>query len=286
MEHERPLPPQQQKYLKTVVFPLFLLLVLNSRIHAAADTAHAPLILTLETRYEQQRDDLLVPLRFSGGRAVLGLGTLRRFGPREHELGYSISAAGFRDRFKAGGAGTLMSAEYRLLHSAHSIGPFSIAVGGRLDWMLRDNYFIAWDGSHIYWATAFSAGPAFSASIPARQGILRADMATDMGGIVSRPPVHRITKIDSTPIFSYHFRAPHRNLAPRSPGDHIRLDWSLRYSAQGRRIRREFSYVGSFQRTLKPKDYYSASHGLAIRFFFSPFHKKRDAICDTCSSSL
>jgi len=245
----------------------------------------APLILSFETALEQQRDDLLVPLRFSGGRASLGLGSRWDRGPREHRLAYTVSAAGFRDRFDAGGAGTLMRAEYHFLQEGRDLGPLKLALGGRLDAMLRDNYFIAWDETHIYWVTTFAAGPAARLALALGNGTLRADCAADFGGIVARPPLHRTTKIDSTPIFSYHFKAPLRNLETRSPREHFRFDWGLSCRKQGRRIEWEFGYAGSYQRTLEPRSYFSADHGITLRLFLRPFNRHRELPCDTCPPS-
>ena len=242
----------------------------------APDTSRAAITIGFSTSFEQQRDDLLVPLRFQGAIALLAIGTAWERGPRSHAIGLTGGFGGWRDRFDNGAAGTLYSVRYRLLHDAPDIGPLSFSAGGRLGWTSRENVFYRWDESHGYHVTAIAAGPAFRLSHGVKRGAVVAECALDLAGLVSRSPEHRISKIDSIPVFSYHFTSTNRNYSARSPVDHVCADWSLTWHTTVKRSRMNIGYAGALQRTREPKTYREVRHGLMLSFALFPFHAKRE----------
>jgi hypothetical protein len=222
-----------------------LVLVLAATAHAfAPPAAHAEGDSQAEARHtlvvggglrgDAVREDLLVPLTFSGPglrlmlayRGLLGPGLLaisgdvgmsvlwNRYGHIAAAVDHNVDAAWTLRVFRAMG--------WHL-----SLGP-QIALDSRL------NYILSWDDAHAYWLGSQWLGPAFRA-----EGRLserwrweaRASFA--VVGFEGRPPAYRYRKIDVHPDVTYFFTQPNSSESFVTLADLqvVRLDVAVRRAA-------------------------------------------------------
>lgn len=156
---------------------------------------------------ESVRDDLLVPLAFSGPGAAFGVGLVVPLGP-----GTLVSRAGFGfavvfDRLGFFGGALRYGADVSWLVPLGSSG---VDLGLTLALDTRVNYFYRWDDAHSYWLGTQWLGPA----VRARRSLGHSLSLTVLGqlaavGFAGRPPPDRLVKQEGVDRFAYYFSAPH-----------------------------------------------------------------------------
>jgi hypothetical protein len=181
-------------------------LTLLSLCLAGARPRAAPAAQTLELRpsagVASVRDDVLVPLAFTGPALELDLRYGRSAGATQGELGLRGGLALLRDRFGHDAAnlhGELGATVLRAVAGGWRVGGVS-----RLQQDLA--YLYKWDDAHGYWLTAWTIGPAVARERAiGSAGVLvaRADLA--LAALASRPPARRLNKQDALTHVGFYF---------------------------------------------------------------------------------
>jgi hypothetical protein len=172
--------------------------------------AHAQMDHTLTLRWDfglaSFREDLLVPLAFSGIGTHLGGGYELRGRRHGFEADLSLGAAYALNRF-----------DHRALGLNHELGLGYIHALARSDscswWLgvgLRDETHLhlieSWDDAHGYWIASWALGPILhhDRQLWAR-GWLEARGEAGLFGLISRPPEYRFNKQDALTHVDFHF---------------------------------------------------------------------------------
>jgi len=145
----------------------------------------------------QVRDDLLRPLRWTGGTLgiALGLDAIRPDGRHRADLGLAFGV--LWNRFGHQGAVVQQDLHYAYVHRVARGRPFDVLVGGAYRYQSIDAVYVDWDDSFMYWFTMHTLAPAvaFETSLSATSELV-ATVEIPMVGFVSRPPEERIYKVD------------------------------------------------------------------------------------------
>jgi hypothetical protein len=171
---------------------------------AAAETAHVlQAVATLGS--ESARDDLLVPLAFTG--PALGLGSRYRVGfgisalEAELELGIGVLTNRFDHEAEQLSHGLALGYSRAIKESTTEQTELAAIVR----WQDELSYFESWDDAHGYWFSTLMLAPAIRDSRALSSGLQlesRAEFA--LLGIAARPPERRWNKQDALTHVSYH----------------------------------------------------------------------------------
>lgn len=144
----------------------------------------------------QVRDDLLVPLRFAGPGVGISFGHAFESDVFRLESRFRLTASALFDRYGTTNAVLLPSLDLGAHRHVTSFGDTRLAVGALLS--LRETVFypIAWDDAHAYWLGVISLGPSARLMTPMGARQLALDLSIPAFGLVSRPPRHRLYKVD------------------------------------------------------------------------------------------
>ncbi len=172
--------------------------------------------------YDQARDDLLIPLRWSGPSVGLRLEWERAASMRTHSLRAVLPASFYENRFGHEGYALGIEIAYSYLRVAEDdFHHGRLSLGGQVKWDVHHGYYESWDEEHIYWLGAYSLGPRLAWSGPRGEGTrLGAELDASLIALVSRPPLERLHKTDPRTKPSFYFSAPHRDLALAGPIDY------------------------------------------------------------------
>jgi len=212
----------------------------------------------LGVRATTVRDDLLVPLTFSGAGPDIG-GTYRGLiGPGLLDTRLQLGLALVANRFNHLGM-TLhhsLAAAYRL--PVHQAGSWRYAVGGVLGESSDSLLLESWDDAHGYWVGLLWLGPSGSIEGPLAEGWqLFAVAEIGLLGTVGRPPEIRLSKQDPTERFSYYAFHTHAHPSFFLPWDvqFLRFDVAARRTSENDRIGRGWSFglQGRFTRADMPQ---------------------------------
>lgn len=145
----------------------------------------------------QIRDDLLRPLRWTGGTLGVGLGldVIRPDGRHRADLGLAFGM--LWNRFGHQGAVLQQDLHYAYVHRVARGRPFDVLVGAAYRYQSIDAVYVDWDDSFMYWLTMHTLAPAvaFETTLSASSDLVTT-IELPMVGIVSRPPEERIYKVD------------------------------------------------------------------------------------------
>ena len=201
--------------------------------------------------YVQVRDDILVPLSFSGPGLSLLLLYERRGLVHQHEVNARLGLALLRDRYGFSGALLSSSVSYRYLHSFwnNTFGG-KILLGSKLNWSLNDEFFYDWDEEHLYWLTAIELGPAlrYSRSIKKDRQI-HLTFGFPIVALISRPPLYRYYKIDELTKVGFLLSKPHEELHFATLDTYQAAQISFAYEMR----RLTLTYKGTFKHATEPE---------------------------------
>ncbi len=195
---------------------LTFLLLLSASVAprpAAADAPLSPrhaLAVGLGLRADAVREDLLVPLTFSGPGVRLMVGYRGEVGPgmlaANGDLGFAFllnryghQAAAIEHNLDAS-----WTVPFRRTTVSHwALGPMVAAEG-------HFNYIYSWDDAHPYWLAAQWLGPAvrYGRALSERWR-LESRAALAVLGFEGRPPTYRYRKQEMRPSVTYPFTQPY-----------------------------------------------------------------------------
>jgi hypothetical protein len=201
--------------------------------------------------YVQVRDDIVVPLSFSGPGLSLLLFYERRGLVHQHEVDARLGLALLRDRYGFSGALLSSSLSYRYLHSlSNNTFGGKIFLGSKLNWSLNDEFFYDWDEEHLYWLTTIELGPAlrYSRSIKKERQI-HLTLSFPVVAMISRPPLYRYYKTDELTKVGFLLSKPHEDLHFALFDTYQAAQISFAYEM--RRI--TLTYTGSFKHATEPE---------------------------------
>jgi hypothetical protein len=151
------------------------------------------------------RDDLLVPLAFTG--PGLGLGSRYRLGfgtnAIEAELGLGLALLTNRFEHEAEQLSHGLAVGYSRVIAPN--GGQRTELAAIVRWQDELTYFESWDDAHGYWLSSLVLAPAVRDSRALSSALVlesRAEVA--LLGISARPPERRWNKQDALTHFSYH----------------------------------------------------------------------------------
>lgn len=161
--------------------------------------------LSAGVQVESVRDDLLVPLAFTGPGVSLSAGLRLPLGPGTllTRLGFGFAVVFDRLGFFGGALRYGVDATWLAPVGAN------VDLGLTLALDTRVNYFYRWDDAHSYWLGTQWLGPAARVHRPlgAMQLSVLAQVAAI--GFEGRPPALRFVKQEGVDRFAYYFSTPH-----------------------------------------------------------------------------
>jgi len=160
------------------------------------------------------REDLLVPLGFSGPGVFAGVAYSRDAQRSRLQVELRFRAGYLENRFSQGTIAAALSLRPSWTHRlflSESAGEFraGVCVPLSIDY-LADH---SWDDAHLYWLSAYALGAAaeWQKSIArGHAGLARVELP--IVALVSRPPVYRLNKQDPTEHWPFYFSAPNQGL--------------------------------------------------------------------------
>jgi hypothetical protein len=178
------------------------------------------------------REDLLVPLAFSGIGTHLGGGYELRGQLHGFEADLSLGAAYAWNRFEHPALQLNHTLGLGYVHALerHEACSWWLGAGLRNETLLH--FIESWDDAHGYWMASWSLGPIVEHE---RQlwprGWLEARAEAGLFGLISRPPAYRLNKQDALTHIEYHFNRSFHDPKGFSPLDVqlIRLSALVRF---------------------------------------------------------
>lgn len=144
------------------------------------------------------RDDLLIPLAFSGPGIVLGLGAHKEHGLWEWSVDSRLRMDFIANRFSHPGASTALDIEPSLLrHVCTSPWDFNIYTGPSLRYQMNNQFIFSWDDAHLYWTTVRGLNLDLSMRKQLNSNrLLSLDISIPLYSQISRPDAQRLEKQD------------------------------------------------------------------------------------------
>ncbi len=216
--------------------------------------------------YVQVRDDIVVPLRFSGPGISLLLSYKRHGAVHQHEVNGRLGLAFLRDRYGFSGAMLSSSVSYRYLYERSKNNARSkISPGAQLKWSLNDEFFFDWDEEHLYWLTTIELGPVlrYSRSIK-KDRKFHLTLYVPVAAVISRPPLYRYYKTDELTKLGFWFSKPHEDLHFAFFDTYQAAEISL--ACEKRRM--TVTYTGSFARASEPEPVLLFTNSIDITWRF------------------
>jgi hypothetical protein len=185
------------------------LAVASARGEEAPGPRHA-LVLGGGLRADSVREDLVVPLTFSGPGVRLLAGYRGEIGPGLLAVDGAVGFAFLFNRYGHQAAAIDHDVDVawtvpvrRTTVSHWALGPM-LALAGRF------NYLFSWDDAHAYWLAAQWLGPAarYGRRLSERWRV-EARAALSVLGFEGRPPTYRYHKQETRPSATYPFTAPY-----------------------------------------------------------------------------
>lgn len=171
----------------------------------AAGARERAVDLSAGVQVESVRDDLLVPLTFSGPGLSLSAGLRLPLGPGTllTRLGFGFSVVFDRLGFFGGALRYGVDGTWLMPLGAN------VDLGLTLALDTRVNYFYRWDDAHSYWLGSQWLGPAVRVHRPLGAMQLSVLAQAAAIGFVGRPPALRFVKQEGVDRFAYYFSTPY-----------------------------------------------------------------------------
>lgn len=224
---------------------------------AAPPEARHGIGVRLGARATTVREDLLVPLTFSGGGPDLGASYRGLVGPGLLDARMEIAAALVGNRFNHLGLTTHheLAAAYRL--PLPGAGAWRFALGGVVGESSDSLALESWDDAHGYWVGLTFLGPSASVQrVISPRWQLHGTAELALVGTVGRPSRFRDNKQDPNARVSYYLTHPFADSGFFAPWNVqlVRFDVAVRRTGSLDRIGRGWSFgcQGRFTRASEP----------------------------------
>lgn len=160
------------------------------------------------------REDLLVPLGFSGPSFSLGGMYTRQTEQKYTQIRLRFSMGLLENRYSHKAYSAVIELQTSMVRKiSENTGPGDIWAGISVPLQLTNLFLESWDDSHLYWLTTHSLAfvTEYRTRIPGIWNpIIRLDMPVI--GFISRPPTYRYKKQEALTHLTYHFTEPNRSL--------------------------------------------------------------------------
>jgi hypothetical protein len=225
---------------------------------AESDEARHGIGLRLGIRGTSVREDLLVPLTFSGAGPDLGASYRGLLGPGRLDVGLEAGASLVANRFGHLGVTFDHALDVGYLLPVGEAGAWRFDAGPVVGENSDSLALESWDDAHGYWLGLGWLGPRGSVAGPIGKGWqLEATADLALLGLAGRPPAYRANKQDPTTRFSFYAWHTFADAQVVGPWDvqHFRFDVAARPSPNSGRVGRGWSFgiQGRFTRADFPK---------------------------------
>ncbi len=208
------------------------------------------------------RDDLLVPLAFSGPKITIGTKYSHSWNDLLLDNSFDISVLLLTNRFEHIAGGLKLNFTSELLNTVnHSKN--KIMIGPMLSVQINDVLY-SWDDSRIYWLTAYLFGISSKLEKPVTdRSVIDLSLQIPFLGFFSRPPEYRYNKQEALTKISYYF--PNKDLQFSSLNNWKSISISTGWHKQLRKSCIETRIQYRYAKYSKPKDIYMDEFGLLFR---------------------
>jgi hypothetical protein len=185
------------------------LLLAATAARAAPDDVRHLLGVSLALRADTVREDLLVPLSFSGPGIRLGGFYQGAVGPGLLEARLELGLRLLENRFGHEAYGLDHGLAVAWVLPVVAGDRLRLALGPAVAWETRLTYLESWDDAHGYWLGARWLGPAARMDVALGSAWrLEASPSVALLGYVGRPPAYRYHKQDALESLDYHVLGP------------------------------------------------------------------------------
>ncbi len=217
------------------------------------------------TCHDQAREELLVPMRWSG----LGGGLQIAWGYKGEgwslvtQLGLSLSY--LEERFGNGGAILTPSMRLEGYGCILEKGPLSIDLGAVLRSRITDTYLFSWDDAHLYYLASHMLGPAATLKWDGfDKYIMTFGIRLPFIGIVGRPEDERFVKQDGINYLGFYFSEPNSNLTFASLPSYLSFEFLFGIEWPLKRSHLRLEYILDYERYTEPKPFNRFRNTLAF----------------------
>lgn len=221
--------------------------------------------LGMSLGYEEAREDLLVPLRWRGTSLGLRLGWARETPGSRQGTSLLLPLSVYWDRFGyVGLVGVGPKMYHAYVREVGKPGPRgSFNLGGLLRWQMHNGQYLDWDDEHIFWFSAFSAGPRFEWRSPSTRATeLTGTLDAALVAAVSRPTRYRLNKIDDVTTFSGQFLDTQKHFELTGPPAYVSFHAGL--SARRPHSKFVFAYDLDFSTYDSPARVVTVAHRIGF----------------------
>jgi hypothetical protein len=170
--------------------------------------------LHLGTGIASYREDLLVPLGFSGPGFSLGPIYTRQTENSLVQIRLKVGLGYLKNRYSHEAWVLMLEIRPSWMRKFAKHDRYGQFWGGISVPLQMNNLFLeSWDESHLYWLTAHSLGAAFQWEkkiSPKNHAVFI--MEVPVFSLISRPPTYRYNKQDALTRFTFHFTEPNSSL--------------------------------------------------------------------------
>ena len=202
-----------------ILLPAILIEISNSQDHIESTANSSYLGIIFSGNLTSCREDLLVPLGFSGPGFTLGADYTRMGENNNFDIFMRFGLAFLKNRFshKAYAASIeIHPAWVKRLSDDVESGEFRVGFG--LPMKMNNIFIESWDDSHLYWLTSYSIGPAckWQKKLSSKREF-SVYLEIPVISLVSRPPAYRHNKQEALTHLTYHFTEPNKHLSLELP---------------------------------------------------------------------
>ncbi len=222
----------------------------------------------VEANLLQMRDDLLIPLRFTGPALGIHFDMIRINRSNEHRFSFHLTPAAAFDQFGHGSLAFSWGGAYSFLAKVYSFDMQNSAlwIGPSVKINTDDMYFIQWDDAHLYWFTTYTVGPAFSYRHALNQRrFITVNFDLPVAGFISRSPEQRMNKVDDLIFLKTWISRPHEKLRFSVFPDILILGANIEYQTTARR---QYHYGFAYRTTSEPKRTSILNHSIGVKWNF------------------
>ena len=198
------------------------------------------------------REDLLVPLGFSGPEISLGGHYTGQTSTDNIDVRFKVGVGYLKNRYSHETFTFTLELRPRWIREIAEYYRFGIIRGG-LCFPMKNFHHIdhSWDDAHLYWLSSYSVGIAGEMEKKigkANIGLLRLEVP--LMSLISRPPKYRYNKQDATSSIRFHFTEPNRSFHLEMLDDYRALFFQalIRHNIDRSRLNAGFEFSYDFCR--------------------------------------